>query len=421
MENIKAKRSIESVLASDCTGCYACMNCCHKDAISMIEDERGFSHPVINHDLCVNCGACYDICPVNKEVSQSMCFTPTSYSLTASPEISSCSSSGGAFSILANEILKRGGIVFGARSNGLEHVWHEETDNIEGLDILRRSKYFQSDIGFSYRKVKKYLVDEKEVLFVGTPCQIAGLKNYLRKDYQNLYTCDLICHGVPSKMVFRRFVKELEEKKHAKLLRYYRDSSQWAPCIFSSEYTRCLNAHQLYSRKPAAINEKSIESWKEVYPYDKDWFNLLFHSNLIQRRSCRHCRFCKVPRVGEITLGDDWRYYSRHISDTDKLRLGRSFVIVNNKKGESLFKIATKAVEDIQPAGYTEGPHINVAPVENPLSEKFFEDIRKRKVTEAMWDYTTKKTLRVNCFLYMLHLKLNTKNKIKNITKKFFQ
>ena len=230
-------KTVDSISSYDCCGCYACMNVCNKDAITMQEDERGFSYPVINYDLCVNCGLCYDRCPVNKVIKQDSAFEPVSYSLSASPEICLQSTSGGAFSLLAIQILKDKGVVFGARSNGLEDVWHDETETIDGLDSLRRSKYFQSNIGYTYRKIKQYLRKNRKVLFVGTPCQVVGLKNYLGKDSDNLFTCDLICHGVPSKAVFRRFVKEMEELKHAKLKRYYRDSAQWAPAIFGSEGT----------------------------------------------------------------------------------------------------------------------------------------------------------------------------------------
>ena len=422
------KKTIEYIKQSDCCGCYSCMNICPKDAITMQEDERGFSHPIINHDLCIDCGLCHDRCPVNNEIKQAESYEPVSYSLSASPEICLRSTSGGAFSLLANQAFSENGVVFGAKSNGLEEVWHDETESIEGLDSLRRSKYFQSNIGFTYRKIKKYLRDERMVLFVGTPCQVAGVKSYLGKEYENLITCDLICHGVPSKAVFRRFVKEMEELKKAKLKRYYRDPAQWAPTIFTSEYesliddARCSNAHLQSSGQLVALNELSEKNgWKEVEPYDKDWFNQLFHSNLIQRKSCRHCRFCHIPRVGEITLGDDWRYYNRHINEPDKLRLGRSYVIINNKKGELFFKEASRELKDIEPAGYLEGGHINTPPIENPLSELFFKTIKKKNITEVMWDFTTKKTFRIKVYLYFNHLPNNLKNKVYHLLKKIIK
>lgn len=422
---MKNKKTIEYIEHSDCCGCYSCMNICPKDAISMQEDERGFAHPVINHDLCIDCGLCYDRCPVNNEIKQTGSFEPVSYSLSASPEICLRSTSGGAFSLLANQVLSDKGVVFGAKSNGLEEVWHDDTETIEGLDSLRRSKYFQSNIGFTYRKIKKYLRDERKVLFVGTPCQVAGLKSYLGKDYEKLITCDLICHGVPSKAVFRRFVKEVEELKNAKLKRYYRDSAQWAPSIFACEYefesenARCPNAHLPFSEKPTALEERSDKKgWKEVEPYDKDWFNQLYHSNLIQRPSCQHCRFCKIPRVGELTIGDDWRYYNQHINEPDKLKFGRSLVIINNEKGLSLFRSATKELKDIYPADYLEGGHISIPPIANPLSDRFFSEIRRRRVIDTMWDYTSKKTLRIKFYLFMSSPIRNTKMVIKSLFSK---
>lgn len=411
-------RTIESVALKDCCGCYACMNVCPKDAIFMEEDERGFSRPIINHTLCIDCGSCYDKCPVNKEIRQTAAFEPVAYSLSASPEICLCSTSGGAFSLFANQVLNEHGVVFGAKSNGLEDVWHDETDTIEGLDALRRSKYFQSNIGLTYRKIKQYLHSDRKVLFVGTPCQVAGLKNYLGKDFDNLYTCDLICHGVPSKAVFRRFVKELEEIKQAKLVRYYRDSSQWAPAIFTCEYESARkdagypNVHQPSSEHN---NQAENKFWKEMEPYNKDWFNQLFHSNLIQRQSCQHCRFCKIPRVGEITIGDDWRYYNKHIDEPEKLRLGRSYVIINNEKGLGLFQEAMKDVKDFCPAGYLEGGHITIPPEANPLSELFFKDVKRRKITEAMWDYTTPKTFKIKYHLFVHSLLRSIKRIVSNV------
>lgn len=411
-------RTIKRVPSSKCTGCFACMNVCKKEAISMREDNRGFLHPHIDPDMCIHCGACYFICPINKEVQQDSDIVPTSYSLTASPEISSISSSGGAFSILASFILEKGGVVYGARSNGLEEVWHEGVSSISELDALRRSKYFQSNIGHSYREAKEILSDKsKQVLFVGTPCQIAGFKNYLQKDYPNLITCDLICHGVPSKAIFRRFVKEVEKDKNAKLIKYYRDPAQWAPCIFTSEYTRCPDERLLYSASSSLNNSKAKQEWKEVAAYDKDWFNLLFHSNLIQRKSCRHCQFCKVPRVGDITLGDDWRYYNRHVGEPEKLKLGRSYVIINNSKGAKVFEDATKGLTDIEPAGYLSGGHITIPPETNPLSELFFFDVKIRKITKAMWSYTTQKSLPVRIILCLINLEKKTKKFVKQIIK----
>lgn len=391
-----------------CTGCYSCMNICPKDAISMIEDERGFAHPVIDKKTCIKCGLCFKTCPVNKEVTCDKEFDVKAYSLNAKPDICLRSSSGGAFSVLAKTVLHEGGVVFGARSNGLEEVWHDETDKFEGLDLLRRSKYFQSNIAYSFRKVKHHLLQGRVVLFVGTPCQVAGLKNYLKKEHPNLYTCDLVCHGVPSKVIFRRFVKELELKKHAKLTRYYRDSSQWAPVIFTSEYTRFDNGYQVYSQEQPA--QKDEDRWSETYSYDKDLFNLLFHSNIIQRRSCHHCQFCKIPRVGEVTLGDDWNYYWKVKDDPEKLKLGRSYILVNNSKGESLLSKSKSEFANIEQVTYIGGSHISIPPKNNPLSEQFFKDSKKYQILDLITEYKEQKSIRLRIIKFKMHLIVRVKN-----------
>lgn len=402
-----------------CTGCYACMNSCPKDAISMVEDERGFVHPLINEVSCINCGICFKTCTINKEVICDNEFKVKAYSLSARPEICLRSTSGGVFSVLAEAILSAGGIVFGAKSNGLEDVWHEETDNIEGLDALRRSKYFQSNIGYSFRKVKQYLLEKRLILFVGTPCQVAGLKNFLKKDYKNLYTCDLVCHGVPSKAIFRSFKKELEEKKQAKLLRYYRNSLQWAPAIFTSEYARCLNGYLSYSEEQSSTNvntNNNFEIWSETEPFDKDLFNQLFHSNLIQRHSCQHCRFCKIPRVGEITLGDDWSYYWKEKDNPNKLKLGRSYILVNNPKGDLLLNKTKGDFADISKALKIGGPHISVPPTKNPLSEQFFKDAKKYRILDLITEYKEQKSLR----LRFIKFKQNPILSIRSILRKTY-
>ena len=375
--------NVRSISHNDCTGCYACQNICPQNCIILKEDDKGFSYPIIEEDKCINCGLCYRICPTVRPYSFEKDYKVQSYSLNASYDICLKSSSGGVFSVFANYIISRGGVVFGAKSNGLEHVWHDEASCLEELDALRRSKYFQSDIGFTFRKIEKILHNNQLVLFGGTPCQVAGLKNFLRKEYANLITCDLICHGIPSKMVFRRFSKEVEELKKKRIVAYYRDSSQWAPVIFTTKYA---------------------DGEIDTLSYDKDWFNQLFHSNLIQRPSCRHCQFCKIPRVGEFTLGDDWAYYNKNIGNTERLKYGRSYLLLNNKKADIFFEEVKADFVDIKNAGYIRGGHITVRPKKNLLTPYFYADAKKNDITKIMWKYTTRQSIPLKVLLFLIYM-----------------
>lgn len=369
MEKIKR---IDSVPLKTCTGCYTCQNICPKNSIFLKENEKGFVYPQINYNTCINCGLCYITCPpINYSLKNEV--VPDAYSLNASKEICLKSSSGGVFSVLATYMLSlEKGVVYGAKSNGLEHVWHSSIENIDDLDSLRRSKYFQSDIGYIYRDIKSKLRSHHHILFVGTPCQIAGLNNFLGKTYENLITCDLVCHGVPSKMVFRRFIQELEREKKKKVKKYYRDSSQWAPVIFTTEY------------EDGTIETKS---------FDIDLFNLLFHSNLIQRDSCKNCKFCKIPRVGDFTLGDDWIFYGRNITNKEKLKYGRSYILLNNNKSKNIFNKIQYIFEDIEKVPYIGGMHITIPPQRNILSSLFYKEIKKKEIIKTIHKYTTHKPL----------------------------
>ena len=189
---------------TDCTGCAACMNSCARSAIQMVADEEGFLVPIVDNDKCVECKSCEKSCPVVTKTSNTNTSHPKAYAVWNEID-RRVSSSGGAFSSFARYVMKNGGVVFGAAFDTNLHCHHIKVTTIEGLDALRGSKYVQSEIGDTYKEIKSVLKDEKYVLFCGTPCQVAGLKAYLRKDYEKLITLDLACHGVPSDSVFQAY------------------------------------------------------------------------------------------------------------------------------------------------------------------------------------------------------------------------
>ena len=199
----------------DCCGCNACVQKCPKHCITMKEDKEGFLYPNVDENVCIDCHICEKVCPV---LNQNMERMPLNVYVGKNPneEIRIKSSSGGLFTMLAEQVIDDIGVVFGATFNEKWTVVHDYVETKEGLAKFRGSKYVQSNIGNSFKKAMDFLNEGRKVLFSGTPCQIAGLKNYLRKDYDNLITVDFICHGVPSPGVFRTYLQEEIDKKSAR-------------------------------------------------------------------------------------------------------------------------------------------------------------------------------------------------------------
>ena len=295
-----------------CTGCGACQNVCPKGAIVLKDDScLGFQYPVIDHNLCIDCGVCQNVCPAIIEMSKRRPFTPyAAYSLDEGVRFNS--SSGGVFTELANCILDQNGVVVGAafENNELQHVIVEGKKD---LWRLRGSKYLQSRIGNVFRDVKNYLDRNKCVLFSGTPCQIKGLYLFLQRDYTNLYTIDVFCHGVPSPGIYRRY---MDEKRYIPKTRVnFRDKTLgWNNYNFTYKTLNGVNS---------SLN-------------DTDTYFRGFISNLFLRESCYGCTFNRIEkRCADISIGDFWgceRFYPE-LSDNK----GVSAVLVFSEKGDSLF------------------------------------------------------------------------------------
>ena len=204
MVNIKEKK--------ECCGCNACVQICPKQCITMFPDIEGFLYPQVDFNICIDCGLCIKVCPV---INQDEPRLPLAVyaAKNKNEEIRLKSSSGGIFTLLAEKIIKEGGVVFGARFDENWEVIHAYTETIEGLEYFRGSKYVQSVIGDNLKKAKQFLEEGRKVLFSGTPCQIAGFKKYLRKKYENLLTVEVVCHGVPSPKVWRDYIEYKRAKR----------------------------------------------------------------------------------------------------------------------------------------------------------------------------------------------------------------
>lgn len=304
--------------ANHCTGCGACKNACPREAVRMCADSEGFAQPVIDEKACVRCKLCERACPVLNHSYKNVS-SPKSYAIMAKDEVREVSSSGGFFSVAAEKVLSQNGVVYGAAWTDDWRVKHIAVTKPENLGLIRSSKYVQSDTGDSYRAVKAALSEEKTVLYSGCPCQIAGLYGYLGKDYDKLYTAEIICHGVPSPKALQKYLQDNFENEEIESINF-RDKR-----VF-----RWSTTSNIYFKN----GEEYHRSEKE------DSFLRAFLPCMILRRSCAVCPFSRLPRQADITMGDFWGSEKYRIGINDGK--GLSAVLVNSKKGEKLF-------EDIKP------------------------------------------------------------------------
>lgn len=340
----------------DCTGCYCCLNACPKGCINMQTDEEGFFYPKVNYEDCIKCGKCIKVCPLKNKIKIDN--DPISYACINKDELVRLdSSSGGIFTLLAKEVIDRGGVVFGATFNDNFEVVHNVVETYDNLNLLRGSKYVQSKIGYTYKKAKEFLKSGREVLFSGTPCQIAGLKSYLEKSYPNLITIDVICHGVPSPYVWHKYIEFRENKAKSKVnhIAFRRKNAGWKQYSISFLYKNNTE----YSK----IN-------------NKDLYMKAFLKDICLRPSCYNCKFRTLNRQSDITLADFWGVqYILPEMDDDK---GTSLIILNSKLGKQIFeKISDKMV--YKEVNIKDAVKYNPAAIKSPIlncnREKFFKDI----------------------------------------------
>ena len=300
---------------SKCCGCSACAGVCPAQCITMVPDSEGFLYPSADSVFCLSCSQCEQVCPMNASKSD---IQRTAYAVRV-PKYEPVSSSGGVFSALAERILSDGGVVFGAAFDKRMNVRHIMIDKPSELELLRGSKYVQSDTTGIYQQILNLLSSGRKVLFAGTPCQVAGLKNYLNKDCPELITIDIACHGVPSPKLWTKYVM---------------DKGDGLEHVNFRDKTKSWRKYHI-----AYIYKDKIEKVR----FDKDPYMQLFLQNVSLRPSCYGCSFRNGGNRSDITLADFWSVAGAvpHMND-DR---GVSAVIVNTAKGQELINELDQAIE----------------------------------------------------------------------------
>lgn len=303
----------------NCTGCGACVQRCHKQCISWTIKEFGFRYPQIDKDTCINCGLCEKVCPIDKVLT-----APQKQKVYATVHRDSTvlakSTSGGAFTALADAIFAQDGVVYGAAMLDGMQVKHIRAENKSSLAYLRSSKYIQSDTGTTYQDVELDLNQGKTVLYSGTPCQIDGLKCFLGKKYEKLYTADIVCHGVGAQAYFDKYMEFAKERYGIiKALRFR-----------SKEYAG-------WSCGGGVVVVGTSKDEKKIPYRDFDnYYYSYFLSGDIYRNSCYSCKYANTKRVGDFSLGDYWGVEALNLPI--RTENGCSLLIVNNERAEKLLE-----------------------------------------------------------------------------------
>ncbi len=357
--------NIETIARDKCTGCGACANKCSFDAIQMQYDSEGFIFPTVDAEKCIDCGMCLKYCPVEKPLPRHT--NPETWAVMADTETRLKSSSGGMFSLLANVVFGMGGVVCGARySEDYQTVYHAFATNADELAPLRGSKYVQSETRNTYRETKDYLKSGTPVLYTGTPCQIAGLYNYLGREYDNLYTADLVCHGSNSVTAYRSFLREFTEGKEIERVDF-RDKKHYE---WSSPTVVYL--------KDGTVKKRA---WNEGTWYEG------FLQGIINRKSCYECPYTSEFRVADVTLADAWQVHRINPKFDD--RKGTSLVLVNSPKGKKLFAQARKEMmlcEEIPLEIIRKyNGHLNKPTREHPSRKFFFSHLEQKGYHTSLW------------------------------------
>lgn len=354
------KKRIEPSVES-CTACTACMNVCPQDAILMRRDPKGFWVAEVDESKCVECGLCLEVCHVCNNKSNSNVEHPLFYAAySKDKENVEKSSSGGVFYELCKVILQRNGVIYGAVQDTVTNVVHKRGEMLEQVEAFRRSKYLESFLGDCYVNVEKDLKAGKAVLFSGVGCQIAGLYSFLRRDYENLYTCEVVCHGIPSQTAYEKYLqmeKDIHGQNKVCGISFRDKSNGW------SHNSICIELE----------NGKS-----EVYYSGEHPLHWLYLVGINMRPLCGRCASASLPRKADITLADFWKYRGCLYAESEDR--GLSLIAVNNEKGKVLLANIEAGVwldEVTEEVALNSCRHMSNSPVNSKGQEAFLQLIQK--------------------------------------------
>jgi coenzyme F420-reducing hydrogenase beta subunit len=350
-----------------CTGCSACAAVCPKDAIAMRRDKEGFAYPAADPDRCVHCGRCTAVCPILNPKERSG--VPAVFAAWNKDDaIRKDSTSGGVFSLVAEYVLEGGGVVFGAAFDAHQHLRHIACFRKEDLWRLRGAKYVQSDLGDlgqTFREIRIAL-ETRQVLFSGTPCQVEGLYRFLGGRPENLTTCDLVCHGVPSPGVWEDMARSIERRRRKDLqaVRFRNKVTGWKDSHFTTVYD---------------------DGTVDTAPLFSTEYGRAFGRALFLRPSCYACPYTTMARVGDLTLGDFWGLRDDELPEQQEK--GVSLLMVNTPHGSHLFDQLLLGKQVFPPERAVAGNPRLASPISRPAERAAFfaayamepfEQVRKR-------------------------------------------
>ena len=347
----------------ECTGCSACVHVCPVSALHFERDEEGFDYPALDEDACVKCGKCLQTCPVNKKYISSA--SDAFAARNSERDIRIRSSSGGIFTSLAESVIDDGGVIVGAAFDDSMILRHVIVDKKDDIGPLCASKYVQSTLGDVFRETKKILDKGRKVLFCGTPCQVAGVHEFLGRDYDNLIIIDVLCYGVPSPGIFKDFISYLEDKHSSKVKKFYFREKSYG---YASPNVKAIFA------------DNSVEEMS----YDIKSYTNLFFKGIIARPSCSECKFKGVDRVSDLTLGDYWGIGKREKAMDDDT--GTTLVMAHTDKGRDAIiglKGACVKKMDFNTVVSDCGPMLMESAVVNSRRDSFFRLYKNVTYIEA--------------------------------------